>query len=67
MTYDYKITYDFDQDQEDYVHCVLPLLELLAAFKIGVKHVDLHINRMGDTNLTVHYHYHRRNPTRERN
>lgn len=60
MTYDYKITYDFDYENQEYVWRVLPFLELMAKFNLGVYEVEYYTNHVGDTILTVHYKYHRR-------
>lgn len=60
MTYDYKITYDFDYEQAEYVWRVLPFLEMMMKFEVGVKDYEYKTNHVGDTILTVHFRYHRR-------
>ena len=60
MIYDYKITYDFEYGEQDYVWQVIPFLELMAKLKIGIWKVSYRTNHVGDTILAVHFRYRQR-------
>ena len=60
MMLNYKITYHFEYEQQDFVWAILPMLELMAKLRVGIKHVECDTNYVGDTNLMVHYCYRRR-------